>query len=144
MSEENVELVRRVYDQWKLGNLGAAVELFDPEIVFESFMPDSHERVIARGVEEIEAFTREFLVTSREYRMIGEEFREAGNDKVFVAGRQAVTMKPTPGVFRVATESTSHPRRIATCRAITRSSRSTPTGCESKCFAGRVEPLTRA
>jgi ketosteroid isomerase-like protein len=91
MSQENVEIVRGVYDQWKLGNLGAAVELFDPEIVFESFMPDSQERVIARGVEEIEAFMREFLVTSRDYRMIGEEFREVGNDKVFVAGRQAVT-----------------------------------------------------
>ena len=91
MSQEDVEIVRRVYGQWELGNLGAAVELFDPEIVFESFMPDSHERVVAHGVEEIEAFMREFLVTSRDYRMIGEEFREVGNDKVFVAGRQAVT-----------------------------------------------------
>ena len=89
MSQENVEIVRRVYDEWKLGNLEAAMGLFDSEIVFESFMPDSNERVVARGVEEIAAFTREFLIQTREYRMIGEEFRTVGDDKVFVAGRQA-------------------------------------------------------
>jgi ketosteroid isomerase-like protein len=89
MSQENVEVVRRIYAEWKLGNLEAAVKLFDPEIVFESFMPDSSERVVAHGPTEIEAFTRELLAQTREYRMIGEEFRAVGNDKVFVAGRQA-------------------------------------------------------
>jgi ketosteroid isomerase-like protein len=89
MSEENVEIVQRVYDEWKLGNLGAAVPLFDPELVFESFMPDSSERIVARGLEEVAAFMRDFLVQTREYRMIGEEYREVGKDTVFVAGRQA-------------------------------------------------------
>jgi ketosteroid isomerase-like protein len=89
MSQENVEIVRRIYGEWKLGNLAAAVKLFDPEIVFESFMPDSSQRVVAHGPKGIEAFTRELLAQTREYRMIGEEFRAAGEDKVFVAGRQA-------------------------------------------------------
>jgi ketosteroid isomerase-like protein len=88
MSGENVEIVRRIYAEWEQGNLAAAVEVFDPEIVFESFMPDSRERVVARGRQEVEAFTRDFLVETRDYRMIGEEFREVGKDKVFVAGRQ--------------------------------------------------------
>ena len=89
MSEENVEAVRRIYAEWERGNLAAALDLFDPEIVFESFMPDSSERIVARGPQEIKAFTRDFLVQTREYRMIGEDFREVAGDKVFVAGRQA-------------------------------------------------------
>src|SRR5262245_41810531 len=35
------------------------------------------------------------------------------------------------------------PRRTATCRATTRSSHSTPMGFESKCSAGRAEPVRR-
>ena len=82
-------VVRGIYAEWEQGNLAAAVELFDPEIVFESFMPDSSERIVARGRREIETFMRNFLIQTSEYRMIGEEFRAVGKDKVFVAGRQA-------------------------------------------------------
>ena len=89
MSEENVEIVRSIYAEWEQGKLAAALDVFDPEIVLESFMPDSREHVVAQGPEEIEAFMREILAQTREYRMIGEEFREVGSDKVFVAGRQA-------------------------------------------------------
>jgi ketosteroid isomerase-like protein len=89
MSEENVEVVRAIYAEWTLGNMRAGVEVFDPEIVFESFMPDANERVVANGVREVEAFMREFLAQWRDYRLIGDEFRRAGKDKVFVAGRQA-------------------------------------------------------
>src|SRR5687767_6536614 len=89
MSQENVEIVRGVYEEWKSGNLEAGLPLFDPEIVFESLMPDSHERVVAHGAEEIAAFMRGFLTETRDYRMTGEVFWEAGTDKVFVAGRQA-------------------------------------------------------
>jgi len=34
MSEENVEVLRRVYDEWAKGNLRAGLELFDPDIVY--------------------------------------------------------------------------------------------------------------
>jgi ketosteroid isomerase-like protein len=40
MSEENVETVRRAYAEWAQGNLQGEVDLFDPEIVFESLVPD--------------------------------------------------------------------------------------------------------
>jgi ketosteroid isomerase-like protein len=91
MSEENVEIVRRTYAEWEQGNMTAGVELFDSEISFESFMPDANERVVANGSEEVEAFMREFLGQWRDYRLVGEEFREVGKDKVFVAGHQAAT-----------------------------------------------------
>lgn len=91
MSEENVKIVRTIYAEWKLGNFRTGMELFDPEIVFESFMPDSSERVVVHGPEGVEAFMREFLAQWRDYRLIGEEFREVGKDKVFVVGRAAAT-----------------------------------------------------
>jgi len=91
MSEENVEIARRIYAEWERGQMTAGVQLFDTEIVFESFLPDANERVVANGSEEVEAFMREFLRNWRDYRLIGDEFREIGRDKVFVAGRQTAT-----------------------------------------------------
>jgi integrase len=58
MSRENVEIVRDIYSQWARGNIGAAVETFDPEIIFESYMPDAEDRVAARGPEAIRAILR--------------------------------------------------------------------------------------
>jgi ketosteroid isomerase-like protein len=66
----------------------AGVERFDPEIVFESFLPDASERVVANGSAEVEAFMREFLRQFRDYRIFGDEYREVGPTKVFVSGRQ--------------------------------------------------------
>jgi hypothetical protein len=65
------------------------VDLFDPEMVFESFMPDSSERIMCRGIDEVEAFMREFLAQWRSYRILGDEFHEIGDDRVLVDGRQA-------------------------------------------------------
>jgi ketosteroid isomerase-like protein len=91
MSEENVDRVRRAYAEWERGNMTGGVELFDREVVFESFMPDANEAVVANGVEEIEAFMREFLAQWRDYRLVGQEFREVGPENVFVAGYQTAS-----------------------------------------------------
>jgi ketosteroid isomerase-like protein len=91
MSDENVDRVRRTYAEWEQGYMRAGVELFDREIIFESFMPDANERIVAHGTDEVEAFMREFLGQWRDYRMIGEEFREVGRNRVFVAGHQTAT-----------------------------------------------------
>lgn len=86
MSQENVDRVRDVYAEWAQGNMRAGVEMFHPEIVFESFMPDASDEVVAHGPAEVEAFMREFLAQWADYSLIGEDFRDA-DDKVFVAGR---------------------------------------------------------
>jgi ketosteroid isomerase-like protein len=91
MSQENVEIVRRVYAEWEQGKFGGALALFDPDIVFESFMPDSSERVIFHGPEGVEVFMREFLPQWQDYRLIGDEFRKVGSDQVFVTGHQSAT-----------------------------------------------------
>ena len=88
MPEENVEAVREIYDSWARGNMDAGVELFDPEIEFESFMPDAAERVTANGPQEIEQFMREFLSKRRDYRLSADQFRAVGPDRVFAAGHQ--------------------------------------------------------
>jgi ketosteroid isomerase-like protein len=87
--EENVEIVRSIYAGWTQGNLNAGVELFDAEIVFESYMPDSSERVVAHGREGMAGFMREFLQQLSDYRLFADEIRAVGEHAVFVAGRQA-------------------------------------------------------
>jgi ketosteroid isomerase-like protein len=101
MSQENVEIVRETYAEWQRGNMKAGVERFDPEIVFESFMPDASERIVANGPGEVEAFMREFLRDWRDYRLIGDEYR-GQRDRVFVRGRQAAIGRES----RVAVEDT--------------------------------------
>ncbi len=85
MSQENVDRVRDVYREWAQGHMSAAVELFDPEIAFEAWVP-GEDLVVADGVEEIAAFMREWLAHWTDFRQIGEEFRDA-DDRVLVAGR---------------------------------------------------------
>jgi ketosteroid isomerase-like protein len=89
MSQENLDLVRCTYAQWALGNMKAGVELFHPQIVFESFMPDASERVVVQGPEAVEAFMREFLAQWRDYRLVGEDFRQVRSDQIVVSGHQS-------------------------------------------------------
>src|SRR5687768_12840093 len=90
MSQENVEIVRRVYAEWARGNMDAGITLFDPDIVFESFMPDANARVVAKGPAEVASFMQAFLRQWRNYRLFGDEFRDEG-DMVFVTGHQTAT-----------------------------------------------------
>ena len=88
VSREYVEIVRRTYGEWAQGNMRAGVELFDPEIAFETFMPDADQRVVARGPAEIAGFMREFLRQWRDYRLLAEEFVDHG-ETVLVIGHQS-------------------------------------------------------
>jgi ketosteroid isomerase-like protein len=90
-STENVDRVRDVYTEWGRGNMTAGPELFDPELVFEAFLPDAAERVMVKGLMEVETFMREFLRQWRDYRLIGDEFRAIGGDTVLVLGHQTAS-----------------------------------------------------
>jgi ketosteroid isomerase-like protein len=87
MSQENVEIVRGILDSWARGDFRAETQPFDPELSFETFMPDAGGAVTANGLREVQAFSRDWLAQWRRYRIIGEEFRDVG-DKVFVSVRQ--------------------------------------------------------
>jgi ketosteroid isomerase-like protein len=89
MSQENVEVVRRIYTEWERGNFQAAFPLLDNDATFETFMPDSNEMVVIHGLEQLRSFMLDWFAQWQDYRVIGDEFRAVGTDHVFVAGRQA-------------------------------------------------------
>lgn len=91
MPDDNLEIVRSIYAKWERGDFVAAIGFFDPEITFETFMPDSKQPVVMEGVDQIEKFMRDWFEQWRAYRVTGEEFRPAGEDKVLVSGRQLAT-----------------------------------------------------
>jgi ketosteroid isomerase-like protein len=91
MTEGNVQIVRRIYAEWARGNFAAAQEWYDPEIRFEAWMPDSSENVTVHGLADLRDFTDSWFAQWKNYRVIGDEFHDAGNDRVFVGGRQAAS-----------------------------------------------------
>ena len=88
MSRENVEIVRLILAAWAQGDFAARSDLFDPDITFETFMPDTNENVIAHGIAQFVAFSRDWLAQWQGYRIIGDEFREVGPDQVLACVRQ--------------------------------------------------------
>jgi ketosteroid isomerase-like protein len=81
--------VRAIYKEWERGNLGlhGGRDLYDPEIVYESFDYGDPTRSFAgRGVDDIQRFVRDFLVEWRDYRIFGEEFCAPDEDHVLVRG----------------------------------------------------------
>ena len=65
MSQENVEVVRAVYERWSEGDLRASVDVFDPKVLLvvpSGFGPDSPEGGTYLGTEAIAASTREALL----------------------------------------------------------------------------------
>jgi ketosteroid isomerase-like protein len=88
MSQENVEIVRRILTAWGRGDFRSEAGLFDPQTSFETFMPDAGQNVSTQGSAELGAFTREWFSQWRDYRVVGEQYREVGADKVFVSVQQ--------------------------------------------------------
>ena len=88
MAAENVELVREVLDSWADGDFRSALEHFDPDVSFETFMPDAGENVAMRGVAELATFTRGWLAQWSNYRIVADELRPVGGETVFASVRQ--------------------------------------------------------
>jgi len=85
MSEENVGIVRRMYDAFGGGDADAALAYFDPDVVI-----DASHRVdgrIGRGREELVAILGEWIETWDEWREEVEAIRAAG-DRVLVISTQ--------------------------------------------------------
>ena len=81
MSQENVETLRRAYDDWAQGDFSSR-ELFDPHVegVWAAELPDPH---VDRGIEALSASSREWLSSWDAFRLEAEAFLPAG-DKVVV------------------------------------------------------------
>ena len=83
-----MEIVRGILAAWADGDFRTGAAHFDPEVDFQTFMPDADHAVAAHGLGELEAFTRDWLAQWQRYRIVGDEFKALGSDKVFVAVTQ--------------------------------------------------------
>jgi ketosteroid isomerase-like protein len=82
MSKENVEVVRRAYEAWNLGDLETAFEFLDVDVEV-SVPPDLPEAGTYRGRAEIRRWVAEQLLPIlEEARAEPEEFLDAGDQVV--------------------------------------------------------------
>jgi len=79
MSDQNVELVRGVYEEWARGDFTSG-EAFHPDVEFE--MPDWPEAATSRGVEAMRRTWQEALSAWDDFRAEPEDFLDAGEHVV--------------------------------------------------------------
>jgi hypothetical protein len=75
MSQENVDVVRRVYEEWSLGDFSAG-ELFDADVEFD--MVDWPGRDRSRGIREMAQAWQESLAAWDDFRAEPTDFIEIG------------------------------------------------------------------
>jgi ketosteroid isomerase-like protein len=80
MSQENVELVRRVYDAYLRGDAATALSAFDPEIEWDArHHPDGH---VYHGHEGVQQFILGWLSTWETFETEIEDYLDADDDVV--------------------------------------------------------------
>jgi uncharacterized protein len=84
ISEQNVEIVRRVWEAWERRDTEAVLELYDSAILWES--RDTPLAGSYRGHEGVRQYFREWLEAFEGYEAKAETFIDAG-DKVIVRSR---------------------------------------------------------
>ena len=92
MSEENVETLRRLYEQWARGDLSA--DCFDPDVEFSRIgaeTPDMEGRW--RGLDEVRAAMLEYIRVFSDLRIEAERLMDLGEDRVLVLSRQTARGK---------------------------------------------------
>jgi ketosteroid isomerase-like protein len=83
MSEENVEVVRHLYESFSLSDWDRITQLADPNIEYHGTIGGLEEGRIARGPEQIRlVFEEDDLEAWAERRLEPEEFIDAGNEVV--------------------------------------------------------------
>ena len=91
MSEENVEIVRGIHDEWSRGNLRAGADLYDPHVVFipRRDLPDPGRHL---GPDGIRQWMRRWLEAWTDFSLTAEELIAVG-ESVIVRVRQRGTGK---------------------------------------------------
>jgi ketosteroid isomerase-like protein len=80
MSQENVEIVREVFESFRSGDQKRTAQLVDPEVEFHGTVGGLEEGRIAHGLPQIvETFEVEDLEAWEERRLEPEEFIDAGD-----------------------------------------------------------------
>jgi ketosteroid isomerase-like protein len=87
MSQQNLDAVRAVYEEWAKGNLRAGRDLFDPDILFIP-LPEIPNAGRYHGTESMRDFMRGWMEAWQTLTLTAEDFIEADNS-VVVAVRQS-------------------------------------------------------
>jgi ketosteroid isomerase-like protein len=88
MSQENIEIVRRIYAAWQQHGLGAASGALDPAIEWVN-PDDAIEPGTRRGVDAFEAAWSNVSDSFGEVQFDLDEFLDAGDDVVLVTTMRA-------------------------------------------------------
>ena len=75
MSEENVESLRRLYADWERGDFRAGRDMFASDLFFDPGSPGDKP---VQGLGRVAAHMREFLSQWESFRVVAQEFSEAG------------------------------------------------------------------
>lgn len=92
MSPENVEVIRRLFEQWATGDLTA--EGFDPDIEYSRIgadTPDMEGRWLGR--DEMSTAMRDYLRAFSDLRIEAERIIDLSGDRVLVLSRQTARGK---------------------------------------------------
>ena len=81
MSQENVELVRRVYEGWARGNF-SDTDAFDPEIEFE--MVDWPHQTRVSGIQQMSDTWRSTLGAFDDFRAVPLEYLDCGSNVLVI------------------------------------------------------------
>jgi uncharacterized protein len=89
MSQENVEIVRRIFDAWATGDFGTGLADLDPDVVFvvRHPFPEAIETV---GPDGIRDYMRRFLDNWETYAVKASDLRAAGDTVVADAVQHGV------------------------------------------------------
>jgi ketosteroid isomerase-like protein len=87
MSQENVEIVRGVIEAFNRRDVDAIFECVNSDIEWFPAVPVSFGGGALRGREGIEAYLRDVSDTWEAYRVVGQDFRDLGEDRVLVLSR---------------------------------------------------------
>jgi ketosteroid isomerase-like protein len=85
MSQENVEIVRRIYEAFLRGDQDQPVQLFDPEVELHGTVGGLSEGSVARGLQQIRRAFEEWDTEAwDESRLEAEKFIDAGDRVVML------------------------------------------------------------
>src|SRR6266581_6918680 len=87
MSQANLEIAKRVIDAFNRRDVDAIFECVNQDVEWFPAMPVSFGDGPLRGREGIESYVREVNDTWEEYRVVGQDFHDLGEDQVLVLSR---------------------------------------------------------
>ena len=79
MSQENVEIVRRVYEAFSSRNFDAIAELGHPDVEWRPYLSDLGGEPV-RGIAAVQGYLESLAADWDELQVEAEEFREVGNN----------------------------------------------------------------